>query len=140
MTEQQFKRPAGPDEMHPIRGGMDQEGFQDFRAKAPTQTAFESHLQETAFSNESNAKTDAERDASELFGEGEPTTAFELEMRGGRRPLDATESAQPSLFDPTGQEKPATAEKGKSSEAPATPGPKPPSVSSPKNGPSAPSV
>jgi len=116
---------------------MDQEGFQDFRAKAPTQTAFEAYLQQTAFNKEDKAKSDAERDADELFGEGEPTTAFELEMRGGRRPLGVPESAQPSLFDPTEPAKPATAEKEKK---PQSPSPQPPSVSSPKNGPSAPSV
>lgn len=140
MTEQQFKMPAGPNELHPVRGGMDQDGYQDFRAKAPTQTAFEQHLQQTAFQSEEKAKADAEADADELLGDGEPTTAFELEMSGGRRPLGATESAQPSLFDPIEQESPATVEKEKSSENPEPTPPKPPSVSPPKSGPAAPSV
>ena len=99
MTDQ--KQPAGPNELHPIRGGMDTEGFEDFRAKAPVQTAFEQHLQNTAFTEEQRAKADAESDAEALFGDREPVTAFELEMSGGRRPLDAPESAQPSLFDQT---------------------------------------
>ncbi|QOP65371.1 hypothetical protein SEA_DIABLA_45 [Gordonia phage Diabla] len=140
MTEQQFKMPAGPNELHPVRGGMDQEGFQDFRAKAPTQTAFEQHLQQTAFQSEQKAKADAQADADELLDGEEPTTAFELEMSGGRRPLGATESAQPSLFDPTEPESLATAEKEKSTETQAPTPPKPPSVSPPKSGPAAHSV
>ncbi|UTN91199.1 hypothetical protein SEA_POKYPUPPY_40 [Gordonia phage PokyPuppy] len=140
MTEQQFKMPAGPNELHPVRGGMDQEGFQDFRAKAPTQTAFEQHLQQTAFQKERKAEADAKADADDLLNGEEPTTAFELEMSGGRRPLGAQESAQPSLFDPTEPESSATVEKEKKLEPQAPTPPSPPSVSSPKNGPSAPSV
>ncbi|AVD99139.1 hypothetical protein SEA_ADGERS_43 [Gordonia phage Adgers] len=140
VTEPQFKMPAGPNELHPVRGGMDQEGFQDFRAKAPTQTAFEQHLQQTAFQSEQKAKADAQADADDLLNGEEPKTAFELEMSGGRRPLGATASAQPSLFDPTEPESSATVEKGKSSTPEQPTPPKPPSVSSPKSGPDEPSV
>ncbi|QAY16432.1 hypothetical protein SEA_MSAY19_47 [Gordonia phage Msay19] len=140
MTEPQFKMPAGPNELHPVRGGMDQEGFQDFRAKAPTQTAFEQHLQQTAFQSEQKAMADAQADADDLLNGEEPKTAFELEMSGGRRPLGAAASAQPSLFDPTEPESSATVEKGKSSTPEQPTPPKPPSVSSPKSGPDEPSV
>ena len=151
MTDK--KQPAGPNELHPIRGGMDTEGFEDFRAKAPVQTAFEQHLQNTAFTEEQRAKADAESDAEALFGDREPTTAFELEMSGGRRPLGVQESAQPSLFDETPpvaasilkelQGPNATVEKASKS-SPANPSQttdlSQPSASPRKPGPSAPSV
>lgn len=148
MTDQ-APRPAGPNELHPIRGGMDQEGFTDFRAKAPAQTAFEKHLQNTAFSEQQLAERDAKADAEALFGseDEEPKTAFELEMRGGREvPLDAPESAQPSLFEPIQSDKSglkvnpealATVEKG----SPTKPlPPKQPSTSPQSPGPAAPSA
>lgn len=99
MTDE-FKTPAGPNEMHPIRGGMDQDGYTDFRAKPPAQTAFEKYMEETAFNAQQRAEQDAAADAADFLEGREPKTAFELEMSGGRRPLDAQESAQPSLFDP----------------------------------------
>lgn len=140
MADQSFNSPAGPNELHPIRGGMDQEGFQDFRAKAPEQTAFESYLQETAFSEQQRAEKDAKADAEEWLNGREPETAFELEMSGGRPPLDVQESAQGSLLDEAGrpalQENDATVEKvSKSPQSPT-----PPSASSPNPGPSEPSV
>lgn len=135
------KKPAGPYELNPIRG-VEAENFTDFRPKAPAQTAFEKHQQETAFTAEQQAEHDAKSDADELFGDREPQTAFELEARGGRRPLGATESAEPSLFDPVSDEgmkdspvKTATAEKEKSTPVQPTSPPAPPSTSSPKSGP-----
>ena len=124
MTEQ-FNKPSGPNELHPIRGGMDTDGYEDFRAKAPEQTAFEMHMKETAFSQSViDPEADARNDALELFGDGEPTTAFQLESMGGRRPFAATEPVERSLLDQmpsagtinkVSSEKSVSAEKAKSS-------------------------
>lgn len=107
-------QPSGPYELNPIRG-VDSKSYTDFRAKNPAQTAFEQHMQETAFSEAQRAKEDAEADAKELFGDSEPQTAFQLEMQGGRTPLAA--DAVPTLFDPVG------AEKSAKPKAPAMPSP-----------------
>lgn len=124
--------PAGPYDLNPIAGINATNNFTDFRPKAPAQTAFEMHQQKSAFAEEQRAVDDAQADADELFGTGEPETAFQLEARGGRAPLGATESAKDSPEEPTRpaadtpkakSATPATAEKGKPQ--PAAPKPLP---------------
>lgn len=117
--------PAGPYEMNPIIS-EEQANYNDFRPKPGEPTAFQQYMEKTAFSEEQRAKHDAEADADELFGtDGEPKTAFELEMRGGRAPLDAQESAPDSPVEPEREDSkpepsgpPVTAEKGKPSPTP----------------------
>ncbi|QSL99687.1 hypothetical protein SEA_AUSTIN_46 [Gordonia phage Austin] len=108
--------PAGPYEMNPITG-TDSSSYVDFRPKqtAPTEkTAFQVHMEQTAFQKENSARDDAEADARALFGDGdgEPKTAFELESRrGGRAPLGAPESVEPSQPEQTQREQDSDQEK-----------------------------
>lgn len=137
-------KPAGPYELNPIKSAGEV-NYTDFRPVAPEQTAFQQHMQQTAFSSEQRAEADAKSDADELFGTGEPQTAFELEARGGRAPLGAQASAEPSLFDQVqtnetlnASETNAPAAKENKPQAPSAP--TQPSTSSPKSGPAKPSV
>ncbi|AKJ71728.1 hypothetical protein TIN2_38 [Tsukamurella phage TIN2] len=137
-------KPAGPYELNPIKS-VGEVNYTDFRPIAPEQTAFQQHMQQTAFSSEQRAEADAKSDADELFGTGEPQTAFELEARGGRAPLGAQASAEPSLFDQVQtdetlktSETNAPAAKENKPQAPSAP--MQPSTSSPKSGPAKPSV
>ncbi|AKJ71834.1 hypothetical protein TIN4_37 [Tsukamurella phage TIN4] len=138
-------KPAGPYELNPIKS-VGEVNYTDFRPIAPEQTAFQQHMQQTAFTSEQRAEADAKSDADELFGTGEPQTAFELEARGGRAPLGAQASADPSLFDQVQTESDpsktletnASAEKESKPQAPSAP--TRPSTSSPKSGPVKPSV
>lgn len=137
-------KPAGPYELNPIKS-VGEVNYTDFRPIAPEQTAFQQHMQQTAFSSEQRAEADAKSDADELFGTGEPQTAFELEARGGRAPLGAQASAEPSLFDQVQtdetlkmSETNAPAAKENKPQAPSAP--TQPSTSSLKSGPAKPSV
>ncbi len=87
--------PQGPYELNPIQGTTHQENFTDFRPQpGGHQTAFQMHMEQTAFKAEQAAKKDALTDAEQLLGGREPTTAFEVEMLRSRTPLVAPASAE----------------------------------------------
>lgn len=143
--------PQGPYQLNPIQGTTHQENFTDFRPNPDGfQTAFQMHMDDTAFKAEEAAKADAERDADQLLGGREPTTAFEIEMLRSRTPFVAPASADGPASETQlqleldlnleHQESSASAEKESKTGPPTPTGPTLPSLPGPKPGPVEPSA